>query len=81
MKKIRTLFIVLCFVLGGLSAAAFQQANSDNYGIIKKILEIDKTNLTIEEKEQDYCRISFSENYDLLLNPGKPILPKIRQLV
>jgi hypothetical protein len=80
MKKIGTLCIVLCLILGGLGAAAYQQSGSDNYKSITKILHIDKTNLIFKEKEQNYIQLSFSDSDDFLLSPGKPILPKIIQI-
>jgi len=40
-------------------------------------LILSRNDLTIKEKEEQYVRVSFSTNDQLLLNPGKPILPKV----
>ena len=76
MKKLSSLFIVFCFVLGGLGAAAIQPTESTNLEIINKTVMLNQSQLTVEEKNQNYVQVSFSETSDYLLNPGKPVLPK-----
>jgi hypothetical protein len=76
MKKLSAMFIVFCFVLGGLGAAAIQPIDYGNYEFMKSTLSIDVNKLTISEKEDDYLQVSFSDSEEYLLNPGKPILPK-----
>jgi len=79
MNKLTSIIIVLCFVLGGLGAAAIQPTDNDEYKILHKTLKLSITDLTITEKEEQYIRVSFSHNNQFLLNPGKPILPKFTQ--
>ena len=76
MNKILSFVIVLCFILGGLEAAAIQTTNNNENEILHQTLNISINNLTIKETEQQYIRASFSENDQFLLNPGKPILPE-----
>jgi hypothetical protein len=79
MKKLTSVIIVLCFVLGGLGAAAIQPTDNDEYKILNKTLKLSIADLTITEKGEQYIRVSFSQNDQFLLNPGKPILPKFTQ--
>jgi hypothetical protein len=79
MKKLTSIIIVLCFVLGALGAAAIQPTDNGEYKSLEKTLKLSITDLTITEKEDQYIRVSFSQNDQFLLNPGKPILPKIIQ--
>ncbi len=76
MKKLLSLLIVFCFVLGGLGAAAIQPIQSTNSKLLNKTLTLNQSQLIVEEKEQNYVQVSFAETTDYLLNPGKPILPK-----
>ncbi|PNX45988.1 MAG: hypothetical protein BV456_12870, partial [Thermoplasmata archaeon M8B2D] len=76
MNKILSFVIVLCFVLGGLEAAAIQTTSNHENEILHQTLNLSIDDLTIKETEQQYIRASFSENDQFLLNPGKPILPK-----
>jgi hypothetical protein len=79
MKKLMSVVIVLCLILGGLGAAAIQPTSSDEDKILNKTLKLSIADLTITEKEEQYIRVSFSHNDQFLLNPGKPILPKFTQ--
>ena len=79
MKKAIAIGIVLCFVLGGLGAAAIQPATQMNQQSIQKTLTLSKADLIITEQDENYLRVSFSPNDQVLLNPGKPILPKVTQ--
>lgn len=76
MNKIIAVFIVFCFVLGGLGAAANQPTDT-TIKTLQKPLQFINSDLRIEEKEEQYVRVSLSEDDQILLNPGKPILPKI----
>jgi len=71
--------IVLCFVLGGLGAAAIQPTSNNEYEILHQTLNLSINDLAITEKEEQYISVSFSQNDQFLLNPGKPILPKFTQ--
>jgi len=77
MNRIIAVFIVFCFVLGGLGAAANQPTDTTTFKTIQKPLQFIHSDLRIEEKEEQYLRVSFSEDEEVLLNPGKPILPKM----
>jgi hypothetical protein len=79
MKKVTSVIIVLCFALGGLGAAAIQPTENDDYKILQKTLSFSLNDLTITENDGQYVRVSLSQNEQLLLNPGKPILPKFTQ--
>jgi hypothetical protein len=79
MKKVTSVVIVLCFVLGGLGAAAIQPVNYHDQKIIQKTLKLSLSDLTITDQDEQYILVSFSDNNQLLLNPGKPILPKFTQ--
>jgi len=79
MKKLMSVVIVLCLILGGLGAAAIQPTSSDEDKILNKTLKLSIADLTITEKEEQYIRVSFFHNDQFLLNPGKPILPKFTQ--
>jgi hypothetical protein len=79
MKKLTSVIIVLCFVLGGLGAAAIQPTDNSEYKMLQKTLRLSVADLIITEKDEQYLRVSFSQNDQLLLNPGKPILPKFIQ--
>lgn len=76
MKKISSLFIVFCLVLGGLGAAAIQPTEKNQYETLETSFSLNQHQLQITEKEDDYLQVSFSNQDQLLLNPGKPILPK-----
>jgi hypothetical protein len=79
MKKVTSIIIVICFILGGLEAAAVQSTNPTQQSSMRKTVNLTLSDLAITEKDDDYVRVSLSQNDQLLLNPGKPILPKIIQ--
>lgn len=80
MNKLLLILIVLCFVLGGLEAVAIQPISNDKNEIIHQTLNLSIEDLSIKETEEQYLRVSFSQNDQFLLNPGKPILPKFTQI-
>jgi hypothetical protein len=80
MNKLLSIIIVLCFVLGGLGAAANQPTSKDTHEILHQTLNLSPHDLTIKETDEQYIRVSFSQNDELLLNPGKPILPKFTKV-
>ncbi len=80
MNKLLSIVIVLCFVLGGLEAVAIQPTSNDENEILHQTLNLSVDNLVIKETEEQYIRVSFSQNDQFLLNPGKPILPKFTQI-
>jgi hypothetical protein len=80
MKKLLSIIIVLSFILGGLGAAAIQPTINNEYQSLHQTLNLAINDLTITEKEEQYIRVSFSQNDQFLLNPGKPILPKFTEI-
>jgi hypothetical protein len=79
-NKLLSIVIVLYLVLGGLGAAAVQPKNNDENEILHQTIRLSATDLTIKETEEKYIRVSFSQNDQFLLNPGKPILPKFTRI-
>jgi hypothetical protein len=80
MNKLLSIVIVLSFVLGGLGVAAIQPTSNNENEILHQTLNLSINDLTIKETEEQYIRVSFSQNDQFLLNPGKPILPKFIQI-
>ena len=80
MNKLLSIVIVLCFVLGGLEAMAIQPTSNDKNKIVCQTLNLSIDDLTIKETEEQYLRVSFSQNDKFLLNPGEPILPKFTKI-
>ena len=80
MNKILSIVIILCLVLGGLGAVAIQPTSNVENKILYRELNLSINDLTITETEEQYMRVSFSQNEQFLLNPGKPILPKFTQV-
>ena len=76
MKKLFATFIVFCFVLGGLGAAAFQPQGSIKSKSMEASFSIEMDGLKFVEKENEYIQVSLDDSQDYLLNPGKPVLPK-----
>lgn len=79
MKKITPIIIVFCLVLGGLGAAAIKPTADSEHTSVYKTVNLLSNNLKIEEKEEQYLRVSISDNKQYLLNPGKPVIPKITE--
>ena len=79
MKKISSLFIVFCFVLGGIGAAGIPSTENSTNEIMTKTISFSTNQLIIQQKEQNYVQISLPDQDQYLLNPGKPILPKTVQ--
>ncbi len=76
MKKLLSLCIIFCFVLGGLGAAALHQPKPVDYERLDITMPMIESQLTITERDNDYIRVSFDGHDQYHLNPGKPILPK-----
>ena len=79
MNRLISVIIIFCFVLGGLGAAAIQPESTTEYRTLNKTFQIARNDLRITEKQDQYLRVSFSQNDQYLLNPGKPILPRYIQ--
>ncbi len=76
MNKLMSVGIILSLVLGGLGAVAIQPIDHANE-MVNKTVVLSRNDLTITEKEDHYVRVSLSTTNHLVLNPGKPILPKV----
>lgn len=79
MKKVTAIVVMMCFILGGLEAAAIQSAENDDRTLIQETVSLSLDALTLTEIDDQYLRVSLQEENELLLNPGKPILPKVTQ--
>jgi hypothetical protein len=80
MNKQLSIIIILCLVLNGIGAAAFQSSVNDESKIINQKINISANDLIIKETKEKYLHISFTENDQFILNPGKPILPKFTKI-
>lgn len=76
MKKILSLAVVFCVVLGGLGAVAIQSSKKIDIQSMNAEITVNKNSLQITEYNNDYLKISLDDEQSYLLNPGKPILPK-----
>ena len=76
MKKILSLAIIFCFILGGLGAAAIQPTKQIDIKSINSEIRINENQLKITEEKNEYLKLSLEDEQSYLLNPGKPILPK-----
>jgi len=79
MKKITSIFIIFSIIIGGLGSTAFLSAEPESYELLQRSIRFQKNNIIIEEKGQEYLQISLLNNEHYLLNPGKPVMPKIIQ--
>jgi len=77
MKKLTSLILVFCLIFGGIGAVAYQKTETN--GQFLTTVKLNTSQINFEEKGTEYLQISFSENENFLLSPGKPILPKIIQ--
>ncbi len=77
MNKLLSILIVLCFVLSGLEAVAIQPTSNDKNEILRQTLNLSIDDLTIKETEEQYVRVSFSQNDQFLLNPRRTNSSKI----
>ena len=77
MKKITSILIIFSIIFGGLGAAAFSTTESESYELLQRSIRLQKNNIIIEEKGQEYLQISLLNNEHYLLNPGKPVIPKL----
>jgi hypothetical protein len=79
MKKITSIMIIFAIIFGGIGAAAFSTELSETNEMIRKTITIQENDIVIEEREQNYLQISIDTADQYLLNPGKPVIPKIVQ--
>jgi peptidase C25-like protein len=79
MKKITSILIIFSIILGGLGAAAFSTNDTESFELMKKSIYLQNCDILINEKDQEYLEISLLNNDQFLLNPGKPVIPKMIQ--
>lgn len=80
MNKQLSIIVILCLVLNGIGAVAYQSSINDESKIINQKLNISTNDLIIKETEEKYMRVYFPDSDQFLLNPGKPILPKFTKI-
>jgi len=80
MKKITSIFIIFSIILGGLGATAFSSTEPESYELLEGSIRLQKSNIIIEEKGEEYLQVSLLDNEHYLLNPGKPVMPKLVQI-
>ncbi len=80
MNKQLSIIVILCLVLNGIGAVAYQSSINDESKIINQKLKISTNDLIIKETEEKYMRVYFPDSDQFLLNPGKPILPKFTKI-
>jgi hypothetical protein len=75
--KLFSICITLILLVSGIGAVAIDQTPEHNSEIclIEQNLRI--SSVTIKQEEQNYVSINLEEQTSLMLNPGKPIIPKI----
>jgi len=79
MQKIVPILVVGILIISGIGAVAVSKETIDE-GKINKItqnLNIDSSTLKIKESQEDFIEVEFQDTSAYLMNPGKPILPKI----
>jgi len=80
MKKLTTLMIIFCLVLGGLGATAIKITEKHEHQFKQTTLDLLTHQVTITDVDEQYVRVSCNNEETLLLNPGKPILPKMTRV-
>jgi len=81
MKKILSIVVIGILVLSGLGAVGLSNEETSNEITIKsEMATLDLPPLTVEETETDFIELSFGDINTYLMDPGKPMLPKIVQV-
>jgi len=80
MKKITSILIIFSIILGGIGATAFSATEPESYDLLQRSIRLQKNNIIIEERGQEYLQVSLLNNEHYLLNPGKPVMPKLVQI-
>lgn len=79
MEKYLPIIVVGILIISGIGAVAVSKETIDE-GKINKIsnnLNIDFSSLKIKESQEDFIEVEFQDTSAYLMEPGKPILPKI----
>ena len=74
MKKILTIIIVGILALGGFGAVAINEEKTET-----DIMTF--SSLIITDRNSDYVELHLDETSSYLMQPGKPVLPKVVQNV
>jgi len=82
MKKILPIFVVLMLVFGGLGALAFNVDKKKIYDNETILVDHSEESLVFSEpdlvlKEEGYLSFSLKDDENFLINPGKPLVPRI----
>lgn len=76
MKKIINILVVVFLIISGIGAVAIN--NEDTNNVIKKTSsEITFSTFEIKETNQGYNEIEMNDVSTFLMEPGKPMLPKV----
>jgi hypothetical protein len=79
MKKILSILMVHILVLSGLGAVAINgdNANNANLETSTEVMKIDFPSPMLVESNNDYVKLRFVDDELYLMNPGKPMLPRV----
>ena len=76
MKKIINFLVVVLLIISGIGAVATNNQETDNV-IITTSSEIKFSTFEIKETNEGYNEIEMSDVSTFLMEPGKPMLPKV----
>ncbi len=76
MKKIINFLVVVLLIISGIGAVAVNNQETDN-AIITTSSEIKFSTFEIKETNEGYNEIEMSDISTFLMEPGKPMLPKV----
>ena len=76
MKKILNIFVVVFLIISGIGAIAINNPET-NYTIITNSFDIKFSRIEIKETNEEYNEIQMGDVSTFLLEPGRPMLPKV----
>ncbi len=76
MKKILNITVVVFLIISGIGAVAINNQETDNT-IIENSFNIKFSTFEIKETNEGYNQIQINDTSSFLMEPGRPILPKI----
>jgi hypothetical protein len=79
MEKFLPILVVGILIISGFGAVAVSDDTIGDYEIkkIKESMKIDSSSLIIKDSNEDFIEVEFEDTSSYLMEPGKPILPKI----
>jgi len=78
MKEILSVMVVGILVLSGLGAVGLSnEKESFENNFVSEYKTVEFSKITINELEKEYIELGFDQSNTYLMEPGKPILPKI----